>query len=69
MTGAVEEDCPVCDASDGARERFAVAKVAEHIMEKARHDTTHQAWIDEHTENGSPSEIREALADHGRPRN
>jgi hypothetical protein len=69
MTEAVEEDCPVCTASEGARERFAVAKVAEHIREKARRDGDHQAWIDEHTENGTLAEIREALADHGRPRN
>lgn len=35
---AVEEDCPICTTSPSAKERFATAKVAEHIKEKARRD-------------------------------
>lgn len=68
MSDAVEEDCPVCNASHGAKERFAVAKVAEHVRDKARRDDGHQAWIDGHTQNGTLSEIRVALAEQGRPR-
>ena len=69
MSGAVEEDCPVCDSSQSAKEQFATAKVAEHIKEKARRDDTHRAWVKEHTTNGTLSEIREALTEHSRPRN
>lgn len=68
MSDAVEEDCPVCNSSDSAKEQFATAKVAEHIKEKARHDETHQNWIDEHTTNGTLTEIRQALTEHTRPR-
>lgn len=68
MTGAVEDDCPICNSSQRAKERFARAKVAEHILEKARRDQSHREWIDEHTTNGTLAEIREALEQHGRPR-
>lgn len=68
MSEGIEADCPVCNASDGAKERFAAAKVAEHVRDKARHDDDHQAWIDEHTQNGTLSEIREVLAEQGHPR-
>jgi len=68
MTDAVEADCPVCNSSDSAKAQFARAKVAEHLKEKARRDEAHRAWIDEHTSNGTLTEIREALAEHGRPR-
>lgn len=60
MTVSVEQDCPVCTSSQSAREQFATAKVAEHVREKARRDEEHRAWIDEHTENGTLAEIREA---------
>lgn len=56
-----EDDCPICNASSSAKEQFATAKVTEHIKTKARHDETHQAWLDEHTENGMLAEIRMAL--------
>ncbi|MDY7081823.1 MAG: hypothetical protein SXQ77_05305 [Halobacteria archaeon] len=60
-----DEDCPVCNSSQSAKakETFATAKVAEHIKEKARHndDDKHQEWVDEHTENGTLSEIRNSL--------
>lgn len=69
MTEAVEEDCLVYNASDGARERLAVTKVAAHVRELARRDADHQVWIDEHTGNATLTEIREALADHGWPKN
>ena len=68
MSGAVEEDCPVCTSSQSAKEQFATAKVAEHIKEKALRDDTHRAWVKEHTTNGTLSEIREALTEHSRPR-
>lgn len=68
MTGAVEEDCPVCNSSDSAKAQFATAKVAEHIKEKARRDETHRAWINEHTANGTLAEIRSALNEYSRPR-
>ncbi|WP_169315633.1 hypothetical protein [Halogranum rubrum] len=68
MTTAVEDECPICNSSQRAKERFAVAKVAEHILEKARRDQDHQQWIDEHTTNGTLAEIREALEHHDRPR-
>lgn len=68
MTDAVEENCPVCNSSENAKEQFATAKVAEHVKEKARRDETHQEWIDTHTTNGTLAEIREALTDHSRPR-
>jgi large-conductance mechanosensitive channel len=51
-----------------AKARFATAKVAEHVKEKARRDETHQNWIDEHTTNGTLAEIRDALTEHTRPR-
>lgn len=60
---AVEEDCPVCNASETAKESFAAGKVAEHIKEKARRDETHRDWIEEHTDNGTPAEIKAALED------
>jgi len=69
MSDAVEEDCPVCNSSDSAKAQFATAKVAEHVKEKARRDDTHQEWIDTHTQNGTLSEIREALGVQGHPRN
>jgi hypothetical protein len=69
MTDSIEEDCPVCNSSDSAKTQFATAKVAEHIKQKARGDDTHQEWIDKHTQNGALSEIREALAEQGHPRN
>lgn len=68
MTDAVEEDCPICNSSNTAKEQFATAKVAEHIREKARRDATHQDWIGEHTENGTLAEIRAALSEHDQPR-
>jgi hypothetical protein len=68
MTDSVEEDCPVCTSSEGAKAQFATAKVAEHIKEKARRDETHRAWINEHTTNGTMAEIRRALDEHSRPR-
>lgn len=58
---AVEEDCPVCNASQSAKERFAIVKVAQHIKKKARRDETHRQWLDRHTENGTVTEIRAAL--------
>lgn len=69
MTDAVEEDCPVCNGSDGASERFALATVAEHVRDAARRDEDHRSRIDEHTEDGTRVEIREAPAEAGRPRN
>ncbi|MFB6220366.1 MAG: hypothetical protein ABEH90_02910 [Halolamina sp.] len=57
----LEDDCPVCRSSDSAKERFATAKVAEHLKENATIDTDHQEWIEEHTDNGELSEIRAAL--------
>jgi hypothetical protein len=68
MAEPVEEDCPICTPSQRAEERFATAKVAEHIKEKARRDASHRRWIEEHTTNGTLAEIREALTEHGRPR-
>ena len=68
MPEPVEEDCPICASSQRAKERFAAAKVAEHIKEKARRDASHRTWIEEHTTNGTLAEIREALTEHGRPR-
>lgn len=68
MTDVVEEDCPVCNSSDSAKEEFATAKVAKHIQRKARHDDTHQNWIDEYTTNGTLAEIRAALTEHTGPR-
>lgn len=68
MTNALEDDCPICNSSQRAKERFAAAKVAGHILEKARRDQSHRQWIDEHTTNGTLAEIREALEQHGRPR-
>jgi hypothetical protein len=64
----VEEDCPICTSSQDAKEQFAAAKVAEHIKEKARRDDQHQAWVEEHTENGTLAEIRSALSEHDGPR-
>lgn len=57
----VEEDCPICNSTHEARERFAAAKVAEHIKEKAKRDENHRKWIDKHTDNGTLAEIRDAL--------
>ena len=68
MTDAVEEDCPVCNSSEGANAQFARAKVAEHLKEKARRDEAHRAWIDEHTSNRTLAEIRSALDEHNQPR-
>jgi hypothetical protein len=68
MPESVEEDCPICPSTQRAKERFAAAKVAEHIKEKARRDASHRVWIGEHTTNGTLAEIREALTEHGRPR-
>lgn len=65
---SVGEDCPVCNSSQSAKERFATAKVAEHVQEKAHRDDDHRAWIDEHTENGTLAEIRTALGDESPPR-
>ena len=65
---SVGEGCPVCNSSQSAKERFATAKVAEHVQEKARRDENHQEWIDEHTENGMLAEIRTALEDESPPR-
>lgn len=64
---SVEEDCPLCPDSESAKASFAVAKVAEHIKEKARHDEAHRAWIEEHTDNGTLGEIRVALQRHDQP--
>lgn len=55
MTGPVEEDCPVGNSSKSAKERFAIAKVAEHVEKNARHDEAHQ-WVDAHTTNGTLAE-------------
>jgi transposase-like protein len=68
MPEPVEEDCPICTSSQRAKERFAAAKVAEHIKEKARRDEAHRAWIDKHTSNRTLAEIRSALDEHNRPR-
>lgn len=65
---AAEEDCPVCNSPQSAKETFAVAKVAEHSKEKARHDDRHLAWVTAHTENGTLAEIRAALSEHDQPR-
>lgn len=64
---SVEEDCPICNSSQSAKERFATAKVAEHIKETPHSDGTHQEWIDRHTASGTLSEIRNALEDRSRP--
>lgn len=56
-----DNGCPVCNSSHESKERFARMTVAEHIKEKARHDEDHQEWIDKNTDNGSLSEIRNAL--------
>ncbi|RBI59731.1 hypothetical protein DMJ13_21635 [halophilic archaeon] len=68
MTNALEDDCLICYASQRAKGLFAVAKPAEHALEKARRDHNHRQWIDEHTTNGTFAEIRDALEQHGRPR-
>jgi hypothetical protein len=68
MSGAVGEDCRVCNSSDSAKAQLATAKGAQHIKEKARHDETHQNWSNEHTTNGTLAEIREALTEQHRPR-
>lgn len=68
MTEQVAEDCPICNSSDSAKEQFARAKVAEHIKEKSTHNDTHQEWIDEHTDEGTLSEIRTALKHEQKPR-
>ncbi|MFB6234844.1 MAG: hypothetical protein ABEH81_00335 [Halopenitus sp.] len=67
MTDPVEEDCPVCNSSESAKEQFAAAKVAEHIDEKATREDAHQQWVDEHTDDGTVAEIQDAL-DDGSPR-
>ena len=66
--GATEEDCPVCNSSQSAKEQFARGKTAEHTEKKAQHDDSHREWVDEHTENGTLSEIRAALRDSDSPR-
>jgi hypothetical protein len=43
--GATEEDCPVCNSSQSAKEQFARGKTAEHIEKKARHDDSHREWV------------------------
>lgn len=58
---SVEENCPICNSSQKAKETFATAKVAEHIREKARRGDKHQEWLDEHTEMGTLVEIRAVL--------
>lgn len=65
---SVEEDCPICNSSQSAKEQFAAAKVAEHVHEKARHDENHRRWTDEHTESGTLAEIRSALREKSPPR-
>ncbi|MFB6354183.1 MAG: hypothetical protein ABEJ92_08870 [Halobacteriales archaeon] len=57
----VEEDCPICNSSASAKQRFAVAKVAEHIDSRARKHDGHREWIAANTEDGTLAEIREAL--------
>lgn len=59
---SVEEDCPICNSSSSAKQRFAAAKVAEHIKAHAREHDGHRAWIGAHTDQGTLAEIREALA-------
>lgn len=56
-----DRGCPVCNSSHEAKERFVRMTVAEHIKDKARHDERHQEWIENNTEDGTLSEIREAL--------
>lgn len=68
MTNTVAQGCPICNSSDSTREQFATAKIAEHVKEKARREESHRNWIDEHTANGTLSEIRAALEEHGKPR-
>ncbi|MFT4921101.1 MAG: hypothetical protein ACI8XM_000296 [Haloarculaceae archaeon] len=68
MTDAVEEDCPICNSSDSAKATFARAKVAEHLKEKGRRDEDHREWINEHTTNGTLTEIRSALEENSRRR-
>jgi 3-mercaptopyruvate sulfurtransferase SseA len=60
---SAEEDCPVCNSSQSAKETFAAARVAEHTDEKARYDDDHEEWVTENTEPGSLTEIRSALTD------
>lgn len=69
MTDAVGADRPVCTASPGPTERFAVADVAEHAGETAGRDDDHRAWTDGQTEHGPLSGSREALTDRGRAGN
>jgi len=68
MPEPVEADCTICPSSRRAKERFVAAEVVEHIEGKARRDASHRTWIEEHTTNGTLAEIREALTEHGRPR-
>lgn len=64
---AVEEDCPICDSGQDAKETFAAARIAEHIQERASHDEGHRSWIEEHTTDGTLNEIRSALRERGAP--
>lgn len=65
MSDPAEEDCPVCNSSESAKEQFAAAKVAVHIDDKAHREDSHQQWVDEHTDDGTVAEIRAALDDGG----
>lgn len=60
---AAEEDCPICQSSPSAKERFAAAKVAEHVKAEARHDDAHEEWVQEHAADDSLASIRDALTD------
>lgn len=63
---SITEDCPICSSSQRAKETFATAKVAEHIKEKAKHDEEHRAWVETYTDDGTLSEIRDALDQYSR---
>lgn len=60
---SVEEGCPICNSSSAAKQRFASAKVGEHVKDHAKEHDGHREWIEEHTENGTLAEIRKALAE------
>ncbi len=68
MTESNNGDCPLCNTSSETKEKIATAKLAEHIKEKARRDSAHNEWVEEHTANGKLSEIRAALVENDSPR-
>lgn len=60
MTGT----CPVCNADyTDEDETITDRATAAHIRERAARDERHREWVEEHTEEGTVEEIREALRD------